>query len=243
VNHTLLREKTETSAPQQFAPELTRIRAAYSKRLGRSVYFEPARMLAIQERERQLLQMLSVHGVTSLESAKILEVGCGTGIWLREFVRWGARPENVTGIDLLPERITEAKRLCSPGIRLECGSATQLKSGNAEFDLVVQSTMFTSILDTQMKTQIAGEMLRVLRPKGCIVWYDFRVDNPRNADVRGIKIKEMKQLFPNCCLKVCKVTLAPPIARPIARISFTLHNALSSIAPLRTHYLALITRI
>lgn len=236
---------TDEAAAQPFVSELARIRAAYSRRRNRSIYsvFEPAQLLTIPERERQLLRMLSARGIASLESSKILEVGCGTGIWLREFVRWGARPENISGIDLLPERIAEARRLCPPEVKLECGSATQLKSGNAEFDFVVQSTVFTSILDPNLKMQIAGEMLRVLRPKGCIIWYDFRFNNPRNPDVRGIKAKEIRCLFPGCHVEFHKVTLAPPLSRPVARLSRTLHAILSSIAPLRTHYLALITRI
>jgi ubiquinone/menaquinone biosynthesis C-methylase UbiE len=236
---------TDEMADQPLASELARIRAAYAKRNGRSIYslFEPAQLLAIQERERRLLRLLSARGVTSLESSKILEVGCGTGLWLREFVRWGARPENITGVDLLPERIAEARRLCPPQLKLECGSATHLDSENAEFDLVVQSTVFTSILDPKVKIRIASEMLRVLRPEGSIVWYDFRFNNPRNPDVHGIKAKEVRSLFPGCRVESHKVTLAPPLARPVARLSRTLHSILSSIAPLRTHYLALITRI
>jgi ubiquinone/menaquinone biosynthesis C-methylase UbiE len=236
--------RTDEAAAQPLASELARIRAAYARRHNRSIYsvFEPAQLLAIQERERQLLRMLSARGIASLEPSKILEVGCGTGLWLREFVRWGARPENVKGVDLLPERIAEARRLCPPEVKLECGSATQLKSGNAEFDFVVQSTVFTSILDPKVKMEIAGEMLRVLRPKGCIIWYDFRFNNPQNPDVRGIKAKEVRSLFPGCNVEFHKVTLAPPLSRPVARLSRTLHAILSSIAPLRTHYLALITR-
>lgn len=232
-------------ATQPVASELDRIRAAYAKRHDRSIYslFEPAQLLAIQERERQLLRMLSARGITSLAQAKILEVGCGAGMWLREFVRWGARPENVTGVDLLPDRIAEARRLCPPQVELKCGSATQLSSGSAEFDFVVQSTVFTSILDPKVKLQIASEMLRVLRPNGSIIWYDFRFNNPRNPDVRGIKAKEVRSLFPGCNAEFHKVTLAPPLARPVARRSRTLHAILSSIVPLRTHYLALITRI
>jgi ubiquinone/menaquinone biosynthesis C-methylase UbiE len=236
---------TDEVATQPLASELARIQAVYARRHDRPVYsiFEPAQLLAIQERERELLRMLSARGIATLESSKILEVGCGTGIWLREFVRWGAQPENITGVDLLPERIAEARRLSPPQIKLECGSATQLKSGNAEFDFVVQSTVFTSILDPTIKTQVAREMLRVLKPKGCIIWYDFRFNNPRNPDVRGIKSKEVRSLFPGCRVEFHKVTLAPPLARRVARSSRTLYAILCSIAVLRTHYLALITRI
>src|SRR3954467_7229874 len=113
---------TDEAAAQPIASELARIRAAYSRRRNRSIYsvFEPAQLLTIQERERQLLRMLSARGIASLESSKILELGCGTGIWLREFIRWGARPENIRCIDLLPERIAEARRLCPPEVKLEC---------------------------------------------------------------------------------------------------------------------------
>ena len=36
---------------------------------------------------------------------------CGTGYWLRELLKWGARPENVVGMDLLASRLGEAERL------------------------------------------------------------------------------------------------------------------------------------
>ena len=78
---------------------------------------------------------------------------------------------------------------------------------DGDYDLVMQSTMFASILDKQMKVQIAREMLRVLRLKGYILWCDFRVDNPSNPDVRGIRAKEVRDLFPTC-------RMAPPSARP-----------------------------
>jgi ubiquinone/menaquinone biosynthesis C-methylase UbiE len=223
--------------------EIQRIQSTYSKRLSglRYTYFEPATLFACQERERKTLAVLSRVGITSLQDTRILEVGCGTGFWLREFVKWGARPENIHGIDTLPERITAARRLCPAGITLDCASADRLRIPDGDYDLVVQSTMFTSILDRHMRIQVAREMLRVLRPKGYILWYDFTVDNPSNPDVRGIKAKEIRELFPTCRMEFHKLTLAPPVARPIARISSALHNALACIVPLRTHLLALIT--
>ena len=51
------------------------------------------------------------------------------------------------------------------------------------FDFVFQSTVFTSILDSEVRKEVAGEMLRVLKPGGVILWYDFHVNNPRNPDV------------------------------------------------------------
>lgn len=222
--------------------ELARIRAAYSRRTDQSRYspVDPANLLASREQEEKVLSAFSRRGCLPLENARILEIGCGTGYWLREFIRWGARPENITGIDLLPERIAEARTLCSPQITLRCQSAEQLDYSSATFDFVLQSTVFTSILSEPMKTQIAREMLRVLRPGGTILWYDFTVNNPCNPDVRGIPRREIVKLFPGCRFEFRKLTLAPPVGRPLARVSTLLYRALSAIKIFDTHCLATI---
>lgn len=206
--------------------------------------FEPAQMLAVQERERKLLKRLGAYGLQStFEKARILEIGCGTGFWLREFVRWGALPENIFGVDLLPERIAVARSLCPSAVTLTCQSATDLRSLPCSFDLILQSTVFTSILEQKMKEQIASEMLRVLSPAGLIVWYDFHFSNPANPDVRGIKRGGIEDLFPGCDIQLERLTLAPPLGRPIARMSTTLYQATSAIKLLSTHYLGIIRKI
>jgi len=130
--------------------EEARIRSAYAKRHGNQVrysWFSPGHLFMIQERERHLLPILERHGYALLEEKRILEVGCGTGYWLREFIKWGARPEHLTGVELLPERVAEAQRLCPTAVTVRRESATELGFPNAAFDLVLESTVFTSVLD------------------------------------------------------------------------------------------------
>jgi ubiquinone/menaquinone biosynthesis C-methylase UbiE len=222
--------------------ELSRIRAAYSRRPDQFRYtlLDPANLLACHEREKRVLAAFTRHGCAPIEKARILEVGCGTGFWLREFVRWGAGPENIVGVDLLPERIAKAEVLCPVGITLRSQSATKLEYSADTFDLVFQSTVFTSIFDNDMKIQIAREMLRVLRPSGLIMWYDFTVNNPWNPDVRGIPRREIVRLFPGCRFEFHRLTLAPPIGRRIARVSSLLYRAFSAVGIFDTHCLAVI---
>ena len=228
----------------RIALEVERIRAAYSGRDERGLYsfFQPAQLLTIQERERKLLSLLKANGIRSLAQIKILEIGCGEGLWPREFVNWGAKPENLWGIDLLPDRINRARGLCPSGVTLECRDASRLEFAEKQFDLVLQSTVFTSIIDPEVKRRVALEILRVLRPGGLIIWYDFHVDNPRNPDVRGVGKSEIRRLFPNCTVSLQKLTLAPPIGRRVAPISTSLYRALSHIKPLCTHYLGIIAK-
>jgi len=196
----------------------------------------------IQERERRLLTLLKRYGFASLKEKKILEVGCGTGYWLREFIKWGALPENVTGIDLLADRVSKARRLCPPAVRIQCASAALLPFANERFDLVLQSTVFTSILDPDLKQRVAAEMMRVVKQQGLIVWYDYHVNNPWNNDVRGVKRREITQLFPDCQIELERITLLPPLARFLASYSYLGCYLLEKLPPLCTHYLGVIRK-
>ena len=225
--------------------EEARIRSAYAKRHGNQIrysWFSPGHLFMIQERERRVLPLLKRHGYAPLDGKRILEVGCGTGYWLREFIKWGARPEHLTGVELLADRVAEAGRLCPTAVTIRCGSATELGFPDGVFDLVLQSTVFTSVLDSRVKQRIASEMLRVVKKEGLILWYDFLVSNPRNPDVRGLKKREIYQLFPDCRIELQRITLAPPLVRFVAPYSWMACYLLERIPWLCTHYLGAIRR-
>jgi ubiquinone/menaquinone biosynthesis C-methylase UbiE len=228
--------------------EEARIRKVYAKRKDTVLYpslyshFNPGHLFIVQERERRVLELLQRHGYEDLRSKNLLEIGCGEGYWLREFIAWGARPENIRGIDLLEDRVAEARRLSPSEINIDCGSAAKLEFPDESFDVVLQSTMFTSILDASLKQQIAAEMLRVLRREGLILWYDYHVNNPRNSDVRGVKRREIAQLFPGCRIELQRVTLLPPLTRLLAPRSFLACDLLAKIPLLCTHYLGVIRK-
>jgi SAM-dependent methyltransferase len=186
---------------------------------------------------------MAAHLGPDLSSKRILEVGCGTGYWLRQFIQWGARPENLFGTDLLPERIEKARELCPPGVHLECGDASRLTFADDTFDVTAQVTVFTSILDNAMKTAVAREIHRVLKPRGWLLWYDYFLDNPWNPDVRGIRKKEIVRLFPGFDVHLERVTVAPPLGRILGKISPLAYQVTSSMKVLCTHRLGLIQKV
>lgn len=224
--------------------EEDRIRSAYARRQVGSLYslFRPGQLFMIQERERLLLALLARHGCSSLDDRMILDVGCGTGFWIREFIKWGARPDQIMGTDLLPSRIAEARRLCPETVKLHCGSAAKLDFPDSAFDLVLQSMVFTSVLDPALKRAIAAEMLRVVKANGLIVWYDYHLNNPRNPDVRGVKKVEIHQVFPGCRITLRRITLAPPVVRLLAPYSWFVCLLLERLPFLCTHYLGVIQK-
>jgi SAM-dependent methyltransferase len=225
--------------------EEARIRQAYARRALSAqshTWFEAGHLFMVQQLERRLLGILRRHDMAPLQSKKILEIGCGNGHWLREFVKWGASPDNLVGIDLLAERVDQARRLSPVGIAFQSGNAARLDFADERFDIVLQATVFTSIRDFSVKQQIAAEMLRVLKQRGIVLWYDFHVDNPRNRDVRGVKSREIAQLFPGCEIALEKIILAPPVLRRLAPYTWLGCYLLSAIPWLCTHYLGTIRK-
>ncbi|MGH7824080.1 MAG: class I SAM-dependent methyltransferase [Candidatus Binatia bacterium] len=239
--------KTENILPTESVQvENARIREAYERRPAgseRYSWFDDGHLFIVQQLERRFLGAIERHGMAPLYSRTILEIGCGNGHWLREFIKWGATPENLTGIDLLKDRVALAERLCPKGVKLQQANAAHLSFPDESFDVVLQATVFTSILDPELRAQIAGEMLRVLKRTGRILWYDFHVNNPRNPDVLGVKKQEIAKLFPACRVTLQKITLAPPVARLLAPYSWMICDLLEKIPWLCTHYLGAIQRL
>lgn len=224
--------------------EETRIESVYSKRQGahRYSWFNQAHVFSFQELERHILAILKSTGFEHLQEKRILEIGCGQGQWLRYLIKWGARPENATGIDVLQNRVNQARQLSPPGVQIRYGNATRLPFNNASFDLVVQFVVFSSILDMTVKEMVAREMLRVLKEEGLILWYDFFLNNPSNPDVRGIRKREITHLFPDCHIDFHRVSLAPPLCRLLVPYTWAGCYALERIGLFNTHYLAVIKR-
>jgi ubiquinone/menaquinone biosynthesis C-methylase UbiE len=224
--------------------EEKRIHEAYARRQSGSLYsrFNRAYLFMVQEREQRFLKLLARYVCSPLENKNILEIGCGTGDLLRDFIKWGARPENLVGVELIEERVTEALHLCPKNVEILQGNAAKLQLPDKIFDLVLQSTVFTSVLDPDTKQRMAAEVCRVLKLDGLILWYDYHMNNPSNPDVKGVKLREIKALFPNCDIRLERITLAPPIARRVAPHSWLLCYVLSEIPWLCSHYIGVIRK-
>ena len=201
----------------------------------------PGNQAILRERHSKTHRVLHSNGFLPLNGKKVLEVGCGTGKTLAGLVEFGAEPQKLFGVDLLPDRIEEAKSRYS-NLHFECGNAEKLNFPNGSFDLILFFTVFSSILDGDMAKNVASEAQRVLKPGGAMLWYDFRFNNPRNPNVRGIRKKDIRDLFPKLKMHLSTITLLPPLARRLGRSAAIVYPILSTIPFLRTHYLGLLIK-
>lgn len=195
----------------------------------------------VAERLRLTRRLLRRAGLDDLTRRPVLDVGCGNGNELARMQELGAPPSALLGIDLLPDRIELARR-DHPDIEFRTGDASRLDLPDASFDLVLSMTVLSSVLDSDMARQIAGEMARVLRPGGAVLWYDLRVDNPGNPDVRGLPEREVRELFPTLRAELRPATLAPPLARRLGPLTPVAYPALAALPFLRSHLLGLLIK-
>jgi SAM-dependent methyltransferase len=232
--------ETETS-------ELDQVRERYARRdkaARHSLYgpFMASTYMPDQERSRAMIAWVNDCSISPVEQRKLLEIGCGTGVNLLQFLSFGFSPENLVGNELLEDRIAIARKRLPAALALHSGDAVGLQLPQESFDVVLQSTVFTSILDSSFKRRLAEKMWSLVRPGGGVLWYDFMFDNPRNRDVRGISLAEIDKLFPVRAAWMRRITLAPPIARTVTRIHPSLYTLVNLVPWLRTHCLCWIQK-
>lgn len=193
----------------------------------------PVNQCIRQERERVLCALLRAHLKTPVADARVVEVGCGHGGNLLDFVKLGFDPAHLLGNDLIDSRVEQARRSLPAAVTVQGGNALELDIAPGSMDIVFQSTVFTSLLDAQVRTDLATLMWRWTRPGGAVLWYDFAYNNPKNPHVRGMPLKEVRALFPEARIDVRRLTLAPPLAR---RLPAALYGPVNTLMPLlRTH--------
>lgn len=226
--------------------ETERIQAEYDRRdreIAHDLYapWQPGEILMVSERERVAASMLKRLDKFPKAGDRCLELGYGRLGWLGRLVSWGMRETDLHGIELDPAR-AEIARAALPGADLQVGDARLLPWKENYFHFVIVSTLFSSILDTEFRDRVANEIDRVLVSGGVVLWYDAAVNNPRNAHLSGIPRVGIESLFPEYHCHLKSVTLAPPIARRAANLSWTVATMLSGVPFLRTHFLGILIK-
>lgn len=230
------------SSPEQ--AELARIERAYERYSTdeRERRRRDPLNRGIQELHREwrlrLAERLRARGLPTTRS-RVLDVGCGSGDLLAFFSELGADPANCSGIDLILERVEIARRRL-PDANIVCGDASALPWPDGSFDLVAMSMVVSSILSESFADKVCNEAARVLAPSGTLVWYDTRLPNPLNRHVRSVRASRIRTLFPGFQVELESVSVLPPLARRLGRLTPALYRWLALIPPLRARYLALL---
>jgi ubiquinone/menaquinone biosynthesis C-methylase UbiE len=118
-----------------------------------------------QEMRRTLLA-----AIPFAAAARVLEVGCGTGVLTRMLARWPGVGE-VVGVDPAPSLLSRARALAAeiPNIRFEEADGRSLPFDSESFDVVVFDSTLSHVPEPE---RALAEAHRVLRPLGWLATFD-----------------------------------------------------------------------
>jgi len=192
-----------------------------------------------QTRDEALLTLLRRNGIESLAGLRILELGCGSGSLLHSLITYGATAERLTGIDPNFRRLRRARNASGATVAIADGALLPYRS--EAFDLVFVFTALSSMVDLEVRRHAAHEALRVLRPGGLAVVYDFWT-NPFNSSVLPVSAAELHHIFEPYTVEIERLTLAPPLVRVLGGRE-SLCRMLDRLPFLHTHMLAAVPKV
>jgi len=130
-------------------------------------------------RRQALVPLRAALGRAALQSheggprtARLLDIGCGTGAFLREAKRNHPRL-GVTGLDLSAPYLAVARRRLQPWSRFALieGAAEAMPFADGEFDIVSCLYLFHE-LPSRVRRAVVAEIGRVLKPGGTLIFVD-----------------------------------------------------------------------
>ena len=223
------------------SPEQERIRSVYRSwlaqdRIAAYAWHRPDVMAQDAERQGVAGAMLVQTLGPDLSGVRVVDIGCGSGGFLRQLINWGADPARLVGTEYLPDRLEMARLRSAAGVRWHLGDLDF--APDASFELAVANTVFSSILDDAARAALAAEMWRTVMPGGWCMVFDFRYNNPHNDQVRKVHWRELQRFWPTPVHRYRTLVLAPPIARRLVKAPRLVGDLLATMAPvLRSHFI------
>ncbi len=120
--------------------------------------------------QQQAMRHAFLGDIAFPEQARVLEVGCGTGVLTRTLARWPGVAA-VVGIDVAPGLLSKAREFSAglPGVAFRQADARSLPFAEAEFDVVVFDSTLCHVPDPE---RALSEAFRVLRPGAWLAAFD-----------------------------------------------------------------------
>lgn len=192
----------------------------------------------LDERNITEIELLAGHRRLPTSETKMLDFGCGSGAGLEWLCRLGGKRANAYGVDIRAEAVAAAQARYDE-MNFLCAGGAALPFSDCFFDLIQAHVVLSSILEEGMRVRVCGELDRILRPGGAILLYDIRVNNPYNSNVRALRRREIRNLFPDYQFDFRSLTVIPQLARKLGCWCPRLYPWLRRFRVLHTHNLSL----
>jgi ubiquinone/menaquinone biosynthesis C-methylase UbiE len=133
---------------------------AYDEQAGDFAKFAPESFTFAHIEKPAYKKFLTIH-----PDFKCLDIGAGSGRIAKMLIERGAKPENITGVEISANLVEIAKRDV-PGVNFVCGDAREpIGIADGTLDLVT-SHMVLEFFDEEGLAQVLATVYRLLKPGG-----------------------------------------------------------------------------
>ena len=171
-------------------------------------------------RRRQAFRALAVAS-GARTGDRILDVGCGTGYFVRMLAEIAGAQGSVVGVDAAPEMIAHAssRSRSAANVSFEVGSAGALSFPAASFDVVVSSLTMHHVAPAEQLAAVQ-EMRRVLRPGGALLIAEFQAPTghtwklllgPTGLTAMGHAVPHVEALVATVGFTEIRLASVPPV--------------------------------
>jgi len=179
-------------------------------------------------------------------TARVVDIGGGGGSGIFSLLKFGFQPEQLSIVDIHPDRIAHARECLPEHVEVIEGDASRMEFfKDAAFDVVTSSTMFLQITDQNLARSIAQEMVRITKPGGTILIFDWRYDFWRKG-YRACDTARMNDLFSigrqTVFVQKIKGQLVPPLGRFLSKHLPALYFIMQALPFMTGLYCYVLTR-
>ena len=230
-------ESDQSSAARK--SESTRVHAAYARyarsaRRRRAWAADNPGNVAIREELLAAVIAIAGHDFPSASGA-MLDIGCGSGAWLRALTGAGVPANRLTGIDIQPARV-EASRRRVPDAQIVEGDARELPFEDDTFEVVFLLLVLSSLRDLASVGRVLDEARRVASMSALLFVYEPRFPNPFNRRTLRLARRDLDR-FRLSPRSEQPLTVLPPLARRLGAGTRLAYPLLARVPPLLSHRL------
>ena len=167
-------------SPSQWEPLLPALSEHYCTIVLGGAFLGSVAMLEARGRGVYLGMIRTLLDIARIRPGEaVLDVGCGTGVVIREIARRAAGANRLFGLDMSPYLLREARALAA---REGYANAIEFRDGRAEAlpfaDAIIDVTLASTVLEEGNAARMLAELIRVTKPGGRIGVVVRAVDIP-----------------------------------------------------------------
>ena len=160
-------------------PSAAPISCHYSEKMSEDPYKRVAGFYdRLFEPMNRGLRVLGFRMFMPRRGGAVLDVGCGTGLHLEMYQRYGCK---LYGIDTSQSMLEVAEARLGESAELRLADATQMPFESGFFDLAI-CMLALHEMDESVRSKVISEIKRVMKRDGRILFIDFHPGRPRSFD-------------------------------------------------------------